>query len=73
MKEQKLLWIVHVRKGDQEEKNADSSSVTSNSSLCFEAIALKFCFKTPHINAIKVANQIFEILSWSRDIGVFLS
>jgi len=37
-------------------------SVIFNSSLSFEARGLKFCIKTPHINAIIVTNQIFEIL-----------
>jgi len=45
-------------------------SVTSNSSLSLEASE---GWNFPHINAKKVANQIFEFLSRGWDIRVFLS
>jgi len=48
-----------------------SASVSSNSSLSFEARGLAFCRKTPHVNALKFTNEIYEILSRSWDMRVF--
>jgi len=47
------------------------ASVTSNSSLSFEARMLKFCLQTAWTLAIKYINQIFEILSWAEMWGFF--
>jgi len=45
-------------------------SITSNSSHRFETRGLKLCIKTHHINAKKVQNQMFEIISGGWDMGV---
>jgi len=46
-------------------------SYTSNSSLSFEAVEIKFTYRTPHNNTKKVTKGIFEILSRSRGMGFF--
>jgi len=47
-------------------------SITSNFYLSFKAGELIFCIQTPYINAKKANTQIFEILSRSRDMEIFL-
>jgi len=69
-----LKFCTHVKR-DQQGKSVVRvwegvcQSVTSNSYLYLE---VKFCIYTSHINAEKDTNQIFERLSRSRDIVIFL-
>jgi len=60
------------KKGISKEKNVVCPSITSNSSLSFDARELKFCIQRLHISTKKDINQIFEILSEGWDMRDFL-